>query len=118
MRLIVALSIFLLFSCNYKTEKRERGRGVLILNNDLATIPDSIFAIPNLSSLIISCEGYTSYPSLHAFDTNEVRYHELPLEKIPEQIGQLTNLTKLVVNGTRIQNLPSSLVKLTNLDTL
>ncbi|XP_052169410.1 disease resistance protein RPM1-like [Oryza glaberrima] len=77
----------------------------------------------SLRSLIILDEGTPSSSLLHLV-ADKCRYISvvdltgLPIEKIPDAIGDLFNLRHLGLRGSKVKHLPNSIEKLSNLLTL
>lgn len=117
MRIPHLLLISIIVSCKTRSDHPKQEM-LTIYNNELTTIPDSIFKKKGLTSLNIGCLGFTLHPPLSEAGGDGINYVELPLKELPERIGLLTNLESLKLNGTRITALPASVSKLTKLDTL
>ncbi len=116
MRSLLLILLCVFSSCNYQNEPPYTA--IVIINNDLKIIPDSVFSNKDLTSLCISCKGFTTYPPLSAPGEDGVSYVELPLNELPDKIGELTNLKTLKLNCTKVEELPKAITKLTKLDTL
>lgn len=103
--------MLLLNSCKHKNPE-----AVFIVDNNLSKIPDSVFLKENLSILSISQEGFTLYPPLSSLGSDSIS--KMPLNKLPEQLGELKNLEYLKISGSAIKKLPSSFSKLKNIEKL
>src|SRR5437868_774687 len=112
MRLTLLILICILLSCHNKRDYEKTSKAIYLINNNLSTVPDSIFSMVNVTSLTISCEGYTVYPPLSALGQDGIGYVELPFIELPETIGSLNKLRTLRVNGTKIKKLPSAITNL------
>jgi Leucine-rich repeat (LRR) protein len=96
--------------------KSKYKESVFIADNNLSSIPDSVFQKTNLTSLSISQAGYTIYPSLSNLGAGISA--RMPLAELPEQLGQLRYLEYLKISGSSIKKLPSSFSYLTNIEKL
>lgn len=109
-------SLFLFSILSFFTScQKEQERIITIINDDLSEIPDSVFKVRNLTSLTISMSGFTLYPPLSAL---REQIQTIPLSEIPEEIGNLSSLTNLSINGTKITQLLNSISNLKNIRTL
>jgi Leucine-rich repeat (LRR) protein len=93
--------------------KNENRQEIIILDNGLSKIPNSVFSKKDLNVLVVSQEGFTIYPPLSALSDDL-----MPLKDLPEQLGLLTDLERLKISGTKIDHLPVSFIKLKKLDSL
>jgi len=102
-------------SCSTEPEQK-----IHIHHNELSQIPDSVFKKKNLVLLDIGLEGYTLYPPLSSLgsETPDSERPKVALTELPENLGDLSNLRSLTVSGSKIRNLPSSIIKLTKLQKL
>jgi Leucine-rich repeat (LRR) protein len=107
---ILHFFLYVLIISGCKNEDRQE---IVILDNNLSKIPDSVFSKKNLTVLLVSQEGFTIYPPLSALSDDL-----MPLKELPEQLGIFTDLKRLQISGTKIDHLPVSLTKLKRLDSL
>lgn len=112
--LIPFLLLIILFTNSCK--EKEKTISIIILDNELKYIPDSVFKKQNLTHLSISQEGYTLYPPLSAMESDTS--FKMPLNQLPDELCKLTQLKALKINGSRIKSLPAGFSNLKNLEIL
>jgi len=89
-------------------------------SNDLSSIPDWIFHLPSLNTLVINrnrLNGLWRY-SPTCFNLYSLNVYKNQLTDLPSSIGFLTNLNSLNVSINQLTHLPSSIGSLTNLNSL
>jgi hypothetical protein len=80
----------------------------------LKSIPDSIFEKREITYLDLGSHEVTFYPPLSALVDSNVN----EISKLPDKVGELTNLRVLILNSNKLTALPNSIMKLTNLEVL
>lgn len=84
------------------------------MTDDLECIPASIARLKNLKELSIYCASSDRPSPAYKPKPKE----EISLNRIPPEIGELTQLEQLTIQYTSIHELPRQLVKLQNLQCL
>jgi internalin A len=88
--------------------------------NGLATLPESIGQLTNLTSLDISSNRLNTLPESigQLANLTSLNLSGNQLNALPESIGQLTSLTSLNLSGNQFNALPKSISQLTSLTSL
>jgi len=89
-----------------KTANANEVQFLSIINPEFTQLPKTIFKFKNLEDISISQHS------------KNWKSEKLPLLEIQSEIGNLTKLKKLYINGTLIEKLPKSIEKLQDLERL
>ncbi|EEC72657.1 hypothetical protein OsI_06188 [Oryza sativa Indica Group] len=114
---------FGLADINLETQKKDDVRRLLVSNFDQVNqLIKSSMDLPRLRTFI-AANRVANYQLLTLLISRckylaVLELRDSPLDKIPENIGDLFNLRYLGLRRTRIKSLPISIKKLTNLETL
>ena len=91
--------------------------GLLLDDNQLTSLPDTIGTLKNLVTLDVYNNQLTSLPesigNLKTLENVSIRNNKL--ESLPESIGKLNNLGVLIIDGNRLTSLPESIGQLKKL---
>lgn len=113
MRILTIIFISIICSFTYGQTKKVDIK-LDLSGQHLKSIPDSVFKKKEITVLDLGSSGITFYPPLSALvdsSANEIK-------ELPDNIGELTNLRSLNLNGNKLTKLPNSIIKLTNLEVL
>lgn len=102
-------------SCSSANDDQPKGEGMFIFGNKIKALPDSVFTKKNLVYLFVGCQGFTIYPPLSGLGDDTA---SATLETLPERIGELSELRKLIIHCTSITHLPASFTRLKKLEVL
>lgn len=80
----------------------------------LKEIPDSVYQNPEVTYLDLGSSDIKFYPPLSSLVDSSSNYISI----LPERIGMLKKLKKLVLNTNRLTTLPNSITKLIDLEVL
>ncbi len=91
-----------------------------VLENQISVVPDSVFQLPNLVTLKLSCNLLSYIPESigNALTLKVLQLDHNNLTYLPSTICKLTNLWDLIINDNKLTELPASLGNLTSLKKL
>ncbi len=83
---------------------------LMLIDNNLTTLPESIGKLINLRVLYLECNNLTALPeSIGNLDLTFLDVSNNKLTVLPESIGKLTSLARLNLWGNPIKSLPPKL---------
>ncbi len=93
---------------------------LILSNNKIKEIPDSIGLLTNLFELDLRNNEIKKIHNSISLLTNLIKLtlDNNKIEKIPDSIGNLTNLIRFTLNNNKIKEIPDSIGNLTNLQHL
>jgi len=93
---------------------------VELSNKNLTRIPEAVWSLTTIQSLILSENKLVQVPSeignLHALKVLNLSYNNI--SELPDAIGELENLVELNLHSNSLTHLPESIGKLSKLELL
>lgn len=116
MRVSISIILLVVFSC--KSRLSSETTTLDLSNQNLTTIPDSVFSLVNLRVLYLG-NSFTLYPPLSALQQEGPSgSHMNKIIQSSDEIGRLQNLRVLNLTAVDLRSLPKGMIKLEHLDTL
>lgn len=113
MRKFITIIILTIYSCT-RPAIIPSSTTLDLSGRHLKTIPDSVFANRNLKYLDLGSKSIKFYPPLSALADSNANN----ISVLPEAIGNLNNLSTLILNSNNLTSLPNAITKLTRLEVL
>lgn len=113
MKYIKIFFLLTIVSCNQGPDLDNKHK-LDLSGRQLKSIPDSVFAMADLTYLDLGSSNAVFFPPLSALVDPKAN----SLTQLPQDIGKLKNLNTLILNSNRLSSLPSSITQLTKLEYL